>query len=170
MIYWINGAYGVGKSTVAEALCRKLPKAHIFDAEEVGNAVRDNYPEKCKNGILFENYVLWRELNYKLLKDIYEKYEGDILVPMTLTLDVSYVEIIDRLRQDEIPVCCIILDGDWQTIHDRILQRGESESCWCMQNISMCLRAQQNDPRGIHVCTVDRTPEQIAEEILKYGK
>lgn len=35
MIYWINGAYGVGKSTVAEQLRAKLPKAHIFDAEEV---------------------------------------------------------------------------------------------------------------------------------------
>ena len=49
MIYWINGAYGVGKSTVAEQLRAKLPKAHIFDAEEVGNAVRDNYPEECKH-------------------------------------------------------------------------------------------------------------------------
>lgn len=45
MIYWINGAYGVGKSTVAETLQKKLAKAHIFDAEEVGNAVRDNLPE-----------------------------------------------------------------------------------------------------------------------------
>ena len=26
MIYWINGAYGVGKSTVAEQLRAKLPK------------------------------------------------------------------------------------------------------------------------------------------------
>ena len=39
MIYWINGPYGVGKSTVAEALQKMLPKAHIFDAEEVGNAI-----------------------------------------------------------------------------------------------------------------------------------
>lgn len=56
MIYWINGAYGVGKSTVAEQLRAKLPKAHIFDAEEVGNAVRDNYPEECKHSIIFEGY------------------------------------------------------------------------------------------------------------------
>ena len=73
MIYWINGAYGVGKSTVAEQLRAKLPKAHIFDAEEVGNAVRDNYPEECKHSIIFEGYPLWRELNCKLLKDISRK-------------------------------------------------------------------------------------------------
>ena len=28
MIYWINGPYGVGKSTVAEALQKMLPKAN----------------------------------------------------------------------------------------------------------------------------------------------
>ena len=48
MVYWINGPYGVGKSTVAEVLQKKLPKAHIFDAEEVGNAIRDNFPEESK--------------------------------------------------------------------------------------------------------------------------
>ena len=54
MIYWINGAYGVGKSTVAEYLKKKLNKAHIFDAEEVGNAIRDNYPEESKHSVIFE--------------------------------------------------------------------------------------------------------------------
>ena len=39
MIYWINGAYGIGKSTIAECLKKKLGKAHIFDAEEVGYAI-----------------------------------------------------------------------------------------------------------------------------------
>lgn len=44
MIVWISGAYGVGKSTLAAALAGKFEDAMIFDAEEVGNAVRGNYP------------------------------------------------------------------------------------------------------------------------------
>lgn len=43
MIIWISGPYGVGKSTLAEALEKKIQNALIFDAEEVGNAVRGNY-------------------------------------------------------------------------------------------------------------------------------
>ena len=97
MVYWINGPYGVGKSTVAEVLQKKLPKAHIFDAEEVGNAIRDNFPEESKYSIIFEGYSLWRETNYNLLKEIYEKYDGDIIVPMTLIMPESYEEIIKRL-------------------------------------------------------------------------
>ena len=41
MIIWINGPYGVGKSTLAEKLCQMDPRGFLFDAEAVGNAVRD---------------------------------------------------------------------------------------------------------------------------------
>ena len=30
MIYWINGSYGVGKTTIAEALVKELNKAYIY--------------------------------------------------------------------------------------------------------------------------------------------
>lgn len=36
MIVWISGAYGAGKSTVAEALKEKLGNAYLYDAEEMG--------------------------------------------------------------------------------------------------------------------------------------
>lgn len=121
MVYWINGPYGVGKSTVAEVLQKELPKAHIFDAEEVGNAIRDNFPEESKYSIIFEGYSLWRETNYKLLKEIYERYDGDIIVPMTLTLPESYEEIIKCLMDSDIKVKYVILDADYMTIHDRII-------------------------------------------------
>ena len=45
MIYWINGSYGVGKTTIAECLAKELKKAYIFNPEAVGNAVRDYHPE-----------------------------------------------------------------------------------------------------------------------------
>ena len=35
MIIWISGPYGVGKSTLAEAIAAKMNNALIFDAEEV---------------------------------------------------------------------------------------------------------------------------------------
>ena len=30
MIYWINGSYAVGKTTIAEALVKKLKKAYVI--------------------------------------------------------------------------------------------------------------------------------------------
>ena len=37
MIIWISGPYGVGMSTLAEAMADKMKNALIFDAEEVLN-------------------------------------------------------------------------------------------------------------------------------------
>lgn len=147
-------------------IAEKLLKAHIFDAEEVGNAIRDNFPEESKYSIIFEGYSLWRETNYKLLKEIYEKYDGDIIVPMTLTLSVSYEEIIKRLIDSDIRVKYVILDANHMTIHDRIIARGEKEGCWCMQNIDACLEALKNDQQAVHIDTCAKSPEQIAEEIM----
>lgn len=118
----------------------------------------------------FEGYPLWRELNCKLLKDISSKYDGDIIVPMTLVLDVSYTEIIQRLTDGGISVGYVILDGDRQTIHDRIIKRGEDEECWCMNNIQTCLDAQCGDMRAEHINTVGRTPGEIADEIIERFK
>lgn len=37
-----------------------MEHALVFDAEEVGNAVRGNYPD-CPYGFIFEDYPLWGE-------------------------------------------------------------------------------------------------------------
>ena len=81
--------------------------------------------------------------------------------------DVSYTEIIQRLTDGGISVGYVILDGDRQTIHDRIIKRGEDEECWCMNNIQTCLDAQCGDMRAEHINTVGRTPGEIADEIIK---
>ena len=49
-----------------------------------------------------------RETNYQLLKDIDRRYDGDIVVPMTLVMEESYTDIIKRLREDNIKVCYIL--------------------------------------------------------------
>lgn len=123
-VYWLNGAYGIGKSTVAERLTKRLGKAHVFDAEEVGNAILDNYPEDARHSVTFEDYPLWRETNYKLLLDIYRKYDGDIIIPMTLLREVSYIDIIKKLEDAGATVKYVFLDGNRETVHDRILARG----------------------------------------------
>lgn len=56
MILWIDGPYGAGKSTLAEELLKLNKNSFIFNAEEVGNAVRDNMPKALFNGYIFENY------------------------------------------------------------------------------------------------------------------
>ena len=59
----------------------------IFDAEEVGNTVRGNYPDESY-GVIFKDYPLWCEFNYLLLKALHSAFHRTILVPMTLVRTV----------------------------------------------------------------------------------
>ena len=163
MIIWISGAYGVGKSTLAEVMVEKMGNALIFDAEEVGNAVRENYPD-CPYGYIFEDYPLWGEFCYMLLKDIHEKFQKEILVPMTLLREKSY-SIIEKLNRDGIKTHLVILEASYQTIHDRILARGEEEGCWCMENIELARVGCATLP-GIHIQTDDKTIDALCDEVL----
>ena len=164
MIIWISGAYGVGKSTLADALAERMENPLIFDAEEVGNAVRGNYPD-CPYGYIFEDYPLWGEFCHKLLRDIHDTFKKDILVPMTLVRRASYEKIIQSLAGDGIETFLVILEASRQSIHDRILARGEEEGCWCMENIEMA-RAGSGILPGIHIDTDDRGVEELAAIVL----
>ena len=163
MIIWISGAYGVGKSTLAEAMAAKMDHALIFDAEEVGNAVRGNYPD-CPYGYIFEDYPLWGEFCYMLLKDIHINFHKDILVPMTLLRKESY-GIIEKLIADEIDTRLVILEASYQTVHDRILARGEEEGCWCIENIELA-REGSAALSGIHVQSDGRTVEELCTSVM----
>lgn len=163
MIIWISGAYGVGKSTLAEALSEKIKDSLIFDAEEVGNAVRNSYPN-CPYGYIFEDYPLWGDFCYRLLKDVAERFHKNILVPMTLLRKNSY-SIIERLRADNIETHLIILSAEYDTIRNRILSRGEEEGCWCMENIELA-RSGSADLPGIMLQTDNKSIAELAREVF----
>ena len=167
MIIWISGPYGVGKSTLAEALADKIEHVLIFDAEGVGNAVRENYPN-MPYGAIFEDYPLWCDFNYALLKDVHEKFQRNIIVPMTLVRQNSYDKIIHRLITEGIDTKLIILEATYKNIHDRILSRGEDENCWCMQNIEMARAGSAAVTGGHHIATDGKSVAELTGEVLSY--
>ncbi len=166
MVIWLSGAYGVGKSTLARALAGRIDAPLLFDAEELGNAVRDSYPG-CPYGPIFEDYPLWAEFCYRLLKDIHHTFHKNLLVPMTLVRQASYTNILEKLRGDGIKTHLFILEASYPTIHDRILARGETEDCWCMQNIEMARAATAAMPDGIHLATDGKSVEELASLVLE---
>ena len=165
MIIWISGPYGVGKSTLAERMAARMENAWLFDAEAVGNAVRDNYPD-WPHGVIFEDYPLWGEFCCRLLTDIHASCGKDIIVPMTLLRERSY-RIIEALRQSGIDTRLVVLEASRQTVHDRILARGEKEGCWCMENIEPSRSGSAALP-GLHVATDGKTPEALCALVLSH--
>ncbi len=165
MIIWINGPYGVGKSTLAETLHRKNPNSFIFDAEAVGNAVRDNLPPERFNGYIFEGYPMWFSVCSALLHDIARDFSGEIYVPMTLVRADSFNKIAAPLIAQGHTVKHILLTSTHDVVRDRILTRGENETCWCMQHINLCLERQKSFENVIRIKSHDATVEELAASV-----
>lgn len=166
MILWINGAFGSGKSSVAEDLTNKIDKSFVYDPEQVGYFLWDNFPREMKRKGNFQHIQIWREINYKILKYIDSNYDGIIIVPMTIYTKQYYDEIIGRLINDGIKVKHFILSATKQTIINRLLQRGETDDCWAAQHIDKCLTSFATDIVEEKVYTDEKGINDIALEII----
>lgn len=172
MIIWINGAFGSGKSSVAESVCKKLVTAHLYDPEQVGYFLWQNFPMEMKNGENFQHIPLWREFNRKILQYIDSNYSGVILVPMTIYVKKYYDEIIGELIKVNVEVRHFILTASRQTIISRLIQRGDGSDCWDARHIDKCLKAFDSEICEEKICTESKSIDEIASEIIdkSYGK
>lgn len=163
MILWLNGAYGAGKSTTAELIQRLRPHTLLFDAEAVGNAVRDNL-EQVVYHTEFPEYELWREFVAKLLLELGKDPETLVIVPMTVLNGTYLREIFAQLEEHGLPWRHMILDLAPETIRERVLARGETPAHWCYQQADRCAALLPGLP-GTHL-DASGPAEQVASEIL----
>jgi len=166
MILWINGAFGSGKSSVAESIKEKVHTSFIYDPEQIGYFLWDNFPDELKRKNNFQHMTIWREFNYKILSYIYENYSGVIIVPMTIYNKKYYDEIIGNLLNDGVLVKHYILAASKKTIIERLVQRGSPENGWEAQHIDVCINAFNTDIADKKVLTDKKSIDEIAIEII----
>lgn len=171
MIIWINGSFGVGKTTTSNELHKKLKYSFIYDPEMAGEFIWNNLPECISRKGDFQDILIWRNFNYEMLKYMHEIYHGTIIVPMTLVNKEYYDEIIGRLINEGISVQHYILTAEKSTILNRLAKRDEVYNSWAVQQIDRCLTSFEKDIDGIKINTDDLSTEEIVNIILKnrYG-
>lgn len=167
MIIWINGAFGSGKTTIANLLNDKLSNSYLYDPENVGYFLWQNEPEEIKIREDFQREPLWREFNYLMLKNIYEKFNGDIIVPMTLVNYDYYNEIIGRLSSDGINIIHFALTASKETLLRRLENRGDGTDSWPAAQIDRCFDAFNSGKFDGIIETDNKTPDQILTIILE---
>ncbi len=163
MIIWLNGGFGVGKTTMAERLKRDRKDAVIYDPELIGSLLSRILPEKKDD---FQDYALWRSLNYHILRHL-GKGHKTIIVPMTITAPQYREEIIGRLRGGGIEVKEIILTASRATLKKRLDQRGNSTE-WSYRQIDRCVSAFAADCERQKINTDGRDVDEVAAHILNF--
>ncbi|UKS57091.1 AAA family ATPase [Exiguobacterium acetylicum] len=161
MIIWINGTFGVGKTTAATGLQQRWSGSYIFDPEETGYFLRAQLPENKDD---FQDEPLWRTFNRQLLEQLNTE-DARIIVPMTLTNPEYFQEIIGTLRDSGHDVRHIALMAKEATVKRRLVSRLESPNSWGGKQAKQRLR-QLSDPLfSQQIKTDDLTKGQIVDAI-----
>ncbi|BFH13703.1 hypothetical protein J6TS7_38700 [Paenibacillus dendritiformis] len=134
MIVWVNGAFGSGKTTTAYELHRRIPGSFVYDPENAGFFIRKNVPHEMKRSD-FQDYPMWRECNYSMLRHIDAEYDGAIIVPMTIVNADYFNEIAGKLREDGALVHHFALCASKEVLLKRLKTRGEGGQSWAAQQI-----------------------------------
>ncbi|MFT8348380.1 tunicamycin resistance protein [Clostridium saccharoperbutylacetonicum] len=167
MIVWINGPFGVGKSSTAELLHSKIESSHLYDPEQVGYFLWDNFPKEMKEKGDFQELEIWRSINYQIIKHMDDNYNGIIIIPMTITNIEYYNQIMGRLLEDGVKVYHFILNAYKEEIKHRLISRGEREESWAEQQIDRCLHAFKFNINGEKINTNNLKIEQVVDIIMK---
>jgi hypothetical protein len=117
VIVWINGAFGVGKTTVAGLVRDRIAGARLFDPEYVGFLLRHVVDVPTGD---FQDLRLWRRLTVQALAGLVDEYPGVWLVPMTLTTRPYRDEIHGGLRSLDIGVRQFVLVAPEPVLRARI--------------------------------------------------
>ncbi|WP_044339317.1 AAA family ATPase [Rossellomorea aquimaris] len=169
MIIMINGAFGAGKTTIANELHKELENSMIYDPEVVGYMLRHVIPEKEKRMEAgtgdFQDLQLWRDLTVEVAKRLVGKYRVDLIVPMTIR-KMDYFDVIksgfEEIDEDTHHFC---LTASKETIYKRLKARGEEEGNWCFQQTDKCLKAFQENNFGEYIDTENVSVGEVVGKI-----
>ncbi len=118
MIIWINGAFGGGKTTLADELHRRLPDALPFDPEYVGYILIKWAPPADSGD--FQDIPLWRKLVAEFAIGLAANYGRPLIVPMTLVKADYRDEIFGAIAKAGHELLHVFLDVPAAELRHRI--------------------------------------------------
>ncbi len=162
---WINGAFGVGKTTVAELLVETLGRAFLLDPEAIGMVLRDYLvpPSLCPGD--FQDIALWRSFTRDAVLDTVKRFDGFVIVPMTVTR-VDYFDEVIRAIASAVRLDHFTLMASRETIIQRELQRPDDQSAWIQKTVDRVLPALEATAFAEHIDAETQTAEAVVQEIL----
>lgn len=165
----INGAFGVGKTTIANRLLNEIENSMLYDPEEIGYMLRNVIPIDIKRTESatgdFQDLDLWKELTVDMGKKLITKYEINLIVPMTIR-EIEYFHYIYKgFKSIDEQTYHFCLNASKETIYDRLRERGEEEGNWCFQQTDKCLAAYNQYDFGEYIDTEKKSIDEIIQHI-----
>jgi adenylylsulfate kinase-like enzyme len=175
VVIWINGAFGAGKTTLAQELHGRLPDSMLFDPESVGSILRDCFPAAASDD--FQDLPAWRKLTAQFVLTLREEYGRPVIVPMTVVEPEYRREIFGAITAAGEPVLHIFLEASAEELRRRIEEQvlfaddpahEASARSFRHRNVERCVAARSELPSGTLTLRSDRhSPAQLADLVLR---
>jgi len=172
-VVWVNGAFGVGKTSTVAAIRRRRPDAIVVDPERLGWVLQ--HVLRLRGD--YQDRRLWRtgvRLEIRLRSRLSPR--RPLVVAMTLVEPDYRREHLGRLAEHGFTVAEVILDAAPETILARLDGRGDGDS-WAAGQLDRCLvglasldEADTNGQplRRLRLDTDRRSSDELAQAILAW--
>lgn len=119
MLIWINGTFGVGKTTTSRNLVRLLPGSREFDPEWVGFLLRHHLAADHPVAD-FQDYPSWRRLVPIVIDEVSRVTNQHVIAAQSVLVEDYWNEITAGLNTLGHEPYHVLLDADAATLHARI--------------------------------------------------
>ncbi|MGQ0507892.1 MAG: AAA family ATPase [Myxococcaceae bacterium] len=164
LVVWLNGPFGVGRTTVACGLAERL-NARIFDPESVG-IFRRIFLRAARPPNDFQEVSAWRRLTRWLLKMHLLVSRRPVVVPMTLVNEAYFEEVIGALRAGGVEVRHFALVASAAAVRGRLKERG-TVAAWAEKQVERCLAALSSPLFKEHIDTEHTSADEVIERLLE---
>ena len=167
-VIWLNGAFGVGKTTAARALAAELPGALVVDPEDIGRMLRRIIPAAVSTSD-FQDIPSWRRLTVATIESLLRDHAVPLVVPMTIVDPAYFDETVGCLRREGITVHHFTLAASARTIRRRLLWRTSVPwaTRWALRRVRRCTSALRSPLFATHVDTENRSVSDIVATISR---
>lgn len=141
MLVWLNGSFGVGKSTTARLMVEGNTRWRAFDPEWVGYMVRASLSDQSFGGD-FQHLRSWRRLVPVVAAEV-AAHTGQGLVAVQTVLRQSYWnELEDGARRQGFQLFHVVLDADPGVLRRRIETADDQTARqWRLDHVDMYMAA-----------------------------
>lgn len=175
MIIWIDGVYGVGKTTIAYSLKEKLEDSIVAEADEywldfvkhiIENTPKGRIP--AFGGLMPQNNI---EFIKSFRKNIEEKHEAnDVIVDMALSTSLCKESLIDYFHEKKMLMFHFILEVDEASMRARVaVDLKRKDKTLPIEEFPLANKfLKSNYENAIRINTENRTCEEILQEMIEH--
>jgi hypothetical protein len=174
MVVFINGSFGVGKTTVARLLRGRVAGSVVYDPEPAGIAMMRlskllNFKRTAAED--FQDFRLWRKSAVAGVRLFRALFRGPVIVPMTFSRREYFDEVVAGVGRLDSEVRVFCLRAGLPTVRKRLAGReAEAEgpgARWLARRIVECDEAHRDPHFGEPVETEDRPAREVCEDIFQ---